>query len=56
MQKNESKPYKKSEQKSTVVIKFNITPSQLEKFNAKVKSSNLTISSYIRQKLCLEPK
>ena len=56
MQKNEKKPYKKPDQKSTIVIKFNITPSQLEKFNAKVESSNLTISSYIRQKIGLEPK
>lgn len=56
MQDNEKIPYKKPDNKSTIVIKFTITPSQYEKFNSKVKNSKLTMSSYIRQKIGLEPK
>jgi hypothetical protein len=51
-----NKPYKNPYHKATEVIKFNVTPSQHKKFIAMVESSNLTISSYIRQKIGLERK
>lgn len=50
------KSYKAPEKKALIPIKFYITPLQYEKFASKVQNSNLTISSYIRKKIGLEPK
>lgn len=56
METSTKKSYKALEKKALIPIKFYITPLQYEKFASKVQNSNLTISSYIRKKIGLEPK
>lgn len=56
METSAKKSYKDPEKKALIPIKFYITQLQYEKFSSKVENSNLTISSYIRKKIGLEPK